>query len=580
MSIPIAQNLRCKQKESINKAKLKTELKPKPFTHLSYVFVIVFVVLLISQLGAIELPRALRNDSQSSTISTLKPASSDKHGGGKQNGSHQSEPHPDVVSSKSNNFSMVASSDMKTVKLSNSSISQQQHHNLDFKSREPTQTFMAASEVKPIVDAVNLHSGFDLVSAPTAIQTQIQSPQDKPGQDQQLVYNNYVGPSLDDIAAVGTRAGLLAHDLMMRAAVERNQLNTESNLNSVAQPSPVANEITAANENLLYQQLPHGNDNLVQAPSETGESREVDDNDDEPSQRKAYEDYRQQNQPVVNDVESVNDDSSGQQLSSGEQPPMNGQLANAMLKQQSYAYRANSQPTNIGDEAPNGLAADAGPEPPGEEQMPDSMDSLMRSEGENVDTNDDDEPAQQAGSNLVNQGEPSADNQGIPVEYQQTSQLQPLTSKSTSDSDADFDDDDVDVDSSDFDPARAIPAATRNIVGTHNLNSIYTKNNQIPLGALNHDRLNSGQVDHANSLVAPMRDSLSDLNTAAGHYYGKKKKKKKVKIVIKKKKHKKKKKYVKKKKVKVIKIVKKKKKKPKKKMKKHHHGHDHGKYYM
>lgn len=78
-----------------------------------------------------------------------------------------------------------------------------------------------------------------------------------------------------------------------------------------------------------------------------------------------------------------------------------------------------------------------------------------------------------------------------------------------------------------------------------------------------------------------IRNSLSDLNAAAGHHYKKKKKKVK-KIIIKKKK---KKKY--KKKVKVIKIKKKKKVVKKKKKKKHHHykekkkkHHDHGHYYM
>lgn len=85
------------------------------------------------------------------------------------------------------------------------------------------------------------------------------------------------------------------------------------------------------------------------------------------------------------------------------------------------------------------------------------------------------------------------------------------------------------------------------------------------------------------NLVAPIRDSYSDLSSAAGHHYGyKKKKKKKVKKVKKKKKVVIKKKKVKKYKVKVVKYKKKKKKKVKKmkKPKKHHHHHDHGKYYM
>lgn len=219
------------------------------------------------------------------------------------------------------------------------------------------------------------------------------------------------------------------------------------------------------------------------------------------------------------------------------------------------------------------LASDSGaaPESPGEEQMPDSIESLMADSGENLADDDgrqqmagldeQEDPSQQvAGSNLVNQ-QPVGES------------LQNLRNEE----DDDDEDDDANIQAAPNGQQLLNGQSVPVLTSTRYVNQAAFPVAQNGVPEMRRTAALRTGVDH--TLVAPMRDTLSDLNAAAGHYYGKKKKKKvkkvKKKIVIKKKKKKKKKKYVK---VKVVKKYKKK-KVAKKKPKKMHH-YDHGKYYM
>lgn len=182
------------------------------------------------------------------------------------------------------------------------------------------------------------------------------------------------------------------------------------------------------------------------------------------------------------------------------------------------------------------------------EHMPDSMDSLMRSEQEDM-------GADQEGSDHVSE-QPSASSQVANNQPELT----------------DADEEDIDQD----DATNQNPQLT----------AAHLSGSYLPLQTLDvvqggPDGVISGINLPPQRLSSAAIDSADDLSAAAGHHYKKKKKKKVKKIIIKKKK-KKGKKYKKLKKVKIIKYKKKKvvKKKKKKPMKHHHHHHDHGKYYM
>lgn len=188
------------------------------------------------------------------------------------------------------------------------------------------------------------------------------------------------------------------------------------------------------------------------------------------------------------------------------------------------------------------------------EKAPDSMESLMKSEADVMGSqNDGEDPSERSSSNLVQD-----ENVGnYPLE---------ASNKVDSNQEGDEEDDENSPNEIRQDNQMLIP---QNIPMAG-----YSPEIGKQFGQSFNPRPFLDLPNGEQQLILPMRDSISDLNTAAGHYYGKKKKKKKV--VVKKKKKKKKVKVVKYKvkKHKVKKVRKKKKKKP---MKKHH---DHGKYYM
>lgn len=192
------------------------------------------------------------------------------------------------------------------------------------------------------------------------------------------------------------------------------------------------------------------------------------------------------------------------------------------------------------------------------EKAPDSMESLMKSESDEMGSqNDEEDPSERSSSNLVQDGNVG----NYPSE---------APNKVDSNQEGDEEDGENPPNEIRQDNQMLIPQ----MMGYSSETGKQFEQSFSPQPFLN---LPNGEQQ----LILPMRDSMSDLNTAAGHYYGKKKKKKKV--VVKKKKKKVKIVKKKKKKVKVVKYkvkkykVKKVKKKKKKPMKKHH---DHGKYYM
>lgn len=204
------------------------------------------------------------------------------------------------------------------------------------------------------------------------------------------------------------------------------------------------------------------------------------------------------------------------------------------------------------------------------EQMPDSMDSLMKSEQEDtgVDGQSDSDEMNDPSASVQIQN----DNGGGVTNPANIISAADISSSSSSNGD-DEDDNDDGVDRQDL--AEYMNQVQHNPSSLSNSIEQSTPNRQHSYIA----PIMPAMMTETDQMIAPVRDSSIDLNAAAGHYYGKKKKKVK-KILIKKKKKKKKVKKVKK--VKKIKIVKYKTKKKVKKPKKHHHQqhHDHGKYYM
>lgn len=191
------------------------------------------------------------------------------------------------------------------------------------------------------------------------------------------------------------------------------------------------------------------------------------------------------------------------------------------------------------------------------ENSPDSMESLMRTDDEDMGVqNNQEDPAERSSSNLVQ--DENVGNFNEP----------PSNIHDTNDSDDDDDDDGSSSNEKQNNQQMMIPqnmpfmGYPLPVAGRQFEQSLY------PQPFLNGEQ----------QLIVPMRESMNDLNTAAGHYYGKKKKKKKV--VVKKKKKKIKKKVVKKKKKKKVVKYKVKVKKVKKKKKPAEKHHDHGKYYM
>ena len=365
-------------------------------------------------------------------------------------------------------------------------------------------------------------------------------------------------PNLAEMTATGTAMGLMVHDLLSQANVPQQELDLQEPMLSVPRSPdghslPVSARYGSADELTLQSAA-----SRVRGMDEDGDQ---DEEAREPETRRQpmYNSLVQQTTPMRpsgGEIEAA-DEGEGE-----EDGNLRGQLgddggASSRMAKASGTIRQQFS----GSSGPN--SADAGPEPPGEEQMPDSMASLMRSEGENVQ----DEPEQSsqaaAGTSLVNQLNGAIDSGGQP----------------SNDDDDDYDGDDGARESGATQAGHKLALDSRpqarHLDRLDEVSMMRSANGDQMLAA--HQPVGGGETllgpSSAGNLVAPMRDSLSDLNMAAGHYYGKKKKKKVKKIFIKKKK-KKKKKYVKKKKVKVVVI---KKKKPKK-MKKHHY--DHGKYYM
>lgn len=187
------------------------------------------------------------------------------------------------------------------------------------------------------------------------------------------------------------------------------------------------------------------------------------------------------------------------------------------------------------------------------EQMPDSMESLMRPEQEDMGASQDE--GEQSNEQPLASNQEAVGDQQAPT-------------------DAERDEDDS-IEQNDGDTqASLLSAANLPISYLPVQGQTSDLVQSIPVGL-------SGNI-FPNTVSSPMIDSSEDLNAAAGHHYKKKKKKVKVKKIIIKKKKKKSKKYKKLKKVKIVKYKKKKIVKKKKKPMKHHHHHhhDHGKYYM
>lgn len=335
--------------------------------------------------------------------------------------------------------------------------------------------------------------------------------------------------SLDELTAAGTAAGLLVQDLVAQA----NMLNQQFPHPHEEQPQQTSrNEYDSSDANL--------DQNLAQlAPEQL---------------RQALTTSQQQQQQAQEDDENFGEEADGSPGSAHEPMPMPMPL---------QAHQTAQQVSPSPD----------APEPPDENQMPDSIESLMGVEGSidaedgdsstttgpqgqqsNLDEGEDNselQQEQQAGSNLVNQ------NNLLPLGGFISPQLVSSSAgRIGRDQDKDGDHDEAD--------------GRLESAGDINEQALVSNGQSLPLNSADSHRISS--LGSEQSLVAPMRDSLVDLNTAADHYYGKKKKKKK--IIIKKRKK------MKYKKIKIVKTKKKKKVKKHHKKKHQHKKRDHGKYYM
>lgn len=154
------------------------------------------------------------------------------------------------------------------------------------------------------------------------------------------------------------------------------------------------------------------------------------------------------------------------------------------------------------------------------ERMPDSMESLMGSEGEDLEERESDsnEPTQYAANEQSHQ---EIDDYNL----QPIVQSQPVLDESD-------DIESVDAHQQAFENHRTRQKLS-SLPSSNSLRQRYTKNtaNTYPedLSQVYPQTTPDGiMVNHNHQLMIPMRDSYRDLNAAAGHYYGKKKKKKKV----------------------------------------------------
>lgn len=356
-------------------------------------------------------------------------------------------------------------------------------------------------------------------------------------------------PSLAEMTAAGTAAGILVQDLMAQANMEDKSASQQDDDDVYAGPaaSPFSDDAQLTVPQM--QQIFASNQNHQKPQLQDQSALQRDDDNDEGTLQSDY--LGSTGRPQV---DPIHERSRG-------------------LSRAEAVNRLNQAATGPSSDAPD---ANETPEPSSEEASPDSIESLMGAEGTQLDTDEDGQeqasvdgqpPPLQSDSNLVHS------NMGVVGLVSPAQQLPGPDSRDDGDEDEDSDDDNGRENRGSNAQGSQLHA---DHIEHHDAAPIPMNTRYEPIASSASARFGS-QLEH--NLVAPMRESLVDLNTAAGHYYGKKKKKKvkkvKKKIIIKKKKKKK----MKHKKVKIYKMKKKKKiKKPKKHH--HHHHHHHGKYYM
>ena len=510
-----------KNKQSMSR---KRQIAPRLVTSLNYVLLLVLIIILCSRLSANELPNPTNcaanqdpyayhacNNSRSElsledtkTFKGTEAPSINRHYGDHGNFPPMGHESPNNGSPETDNISAVKAQE-RSGSSSNSSIS-------------------------------------DLLVAPSGNLAQVryapyelQKQESLPNQAERTNNGNSIYPARDfattlsELTAAGTMAGLMVNDLLSRNAPQ----NVHPEVPQTESSNQGADFTAAMSMNGQMSDIPLDSNGIDEGDEEGVVLPDQNSLPSADNQQPIYNSYLHQKIPEqYGDVSSLGDDDLVGLGKRGD-------------------HRSSSRALSHAQSAPS-KAAEIEPAPLNEDQVPDSMDSLVRSEGDNVDFGDRDEQEKVSDSNLVNskgnllqQGA----NQLAPGEAETT--IDPNDSNRGNDNDDDEDDRDVTSSAGNIDARADVQdeSESRSMPQSH---------------------VASFEEDLSNSIVTPMRDSLTDLSTAAGHHYGKKKKK--VKIILKKKK---KKKYVKKK----VKIVKKK-KKPKKKYSYKKKHHDHGKYYM
>lgn len=536
---------------------------PKILLYYSLCLITIFIVLLIAQLRATEVssrPQPHFSSQTTTTTTTKSPRSRSSHP------DHTFNLTPEILNEVQvghDNNSTTSGSNHEWDNRVESAPAQATTlpppptivSSIDRDDRTSTYDDSPSDALRPLANQTQrVEPAEDLVVSPSApgnLQAALES--NTRDQQQHTATGEARQPSLAELTAAGAAAGLLVHDMLAQA--------------NVVNPFPY-DELTSSLG--------------AAAQQHTGAA------DDEASAQMAYAqiDPREQMQELLAIQQQ-------QLLDEGRQYPVQDEQLRQMAPQRSMG----SAPVQTRQVS---RAVSTEPEPPNEDQMPDSIESLMGADGAAEADGDD------GSSSPSSASDPGADQQQRAQEStgadesedgeqtgglvpQQAVHQQQIVAAALNKNDEDDNDEDDDNDNAGVQQpsVAALQPAGSNLYGRNDASTQPRLSYDQSIDSFQDPEMMASEFgitgdEQEQSLVAPMRDSLSDLNAAAGHYYGKKKKKKKVKkkkIVIKKKKKKK----IKYKKVKIIKIKKKGTKKKVKKYhkgKKHHHGHGHRKYYM